>query len=173
MRIILISGKAEHGKTTTAELLRTRLEALGLRVLKMAYGDYVKFTAKQVAGWDGVKDEKGRGILQWWATDHVRAIDATFWTDAVVRLASVVKDLYDYIIIDDLRFPNEIECWGEADVVTVRVTRIGHKSKLTKKQLRHISETALDHYRFAVRIRAHNEWELGQAVDKKLKKIRR
>ena len=42
MKIVCISGKAQHGKDTTAKLLEEILEAQGNRVLIAHYGDLVE-----------------------------------------------------------------------------------------------------------------------------------
>lgn len=58
MKIVCISGKAQHGKDTTAKLLEEILEAQGNRVLIAHYGDLVKYVCKTFFGWDGKKDER-------------------------------------------------------------------------------------------------------------------
>ena len=50
MKIILISGKAEAGKTTTARYLKEKLEAENYKVVIASYGQYVKDTAKMLWG---------------------------------------------------------------------------------------------------------------------------
>ena len=57
MRVVLISGKAQHGKDTTANFLKQELELHGSRVLITHYGDLVKYTCKAFFNWDGNKDE--------------------------------------------------------------------------------------------------------------------
>ena len=42
MKIILISGKAEAGKTTTAKFLKKKLEEQGMFSAIIPYGQYVK-----------------------------------------------------------------------------------------------------------------------------------
>ena len=125
--------------------------------MRIAYGDYVKQTATQVFGWNGKKNEAGRHLLQWWGTDVVRKKSPSFWVDTIIRLAIVLDGVVDYLLIDDIRFPNEISCWFTPDlskkfesgleVCVVRVNRPGHVSKLTSEQLQHLSETALDNFK--------------------------
>lgn len=50
MKIVCISGKAQHGKDTTAKLLEEILEAQGNRVLIVHYGDLVKYVCKTFFG---------------------------------------------------------------------------------------------------------------------------
>lgn len=166
MRIVLFSGKAENGKTTAADLLRKALEERGYRVAKLAYGDYVKHTVGVLFGWDGKKDEAGRGLLQYFGTDVVRAHNPDFWAKTVVDLVGEIEGLFDYVIVDDARYENEITIWRglQHKVTTVRVNRPGHVSKLTEAQLRHSGETALDGYTFDEVIDACSLDELHEAL---------
>ena len=175
MKIILISGKAEAGKTTTAKFLKKKLEEQGMLSAIIPYGQYVKDTAKMLFDWDGNKDEKGRALLQWWGTDVVRKKHTDFWVDNVMRLARVMdRDVaFDFLIIDDCRFPNEIENWKRDifdvwDVMTVRIERPGHENALTEKQRQHPSECSLDGYNFDVTISATNQEELEYAICEQL-----
>jgi molybdopterin-guanine dinucleotide biosynthesis protein len=166
MVVIVISGKAESGKTTAAKQLKEGLEYYGYRVAKLAYGDYVKFTAKQVYGWNGEKDERGRQLLQHWGTDVVRKKRPGFWVDRVVELCELIQDEFDFAIIDDARFPNEIECFrGKLSMITIRVERPDHENALTPEQREHPSETALDDYRFTHTITAHDMDELTRRTE--------
>lgn len=146
--IVLISGKAEAGKTTAANILKRliREREPEARVAIVPYAAHVKNTAKLLFDWNGVKDEAGRQLLQWWGTDVVRAQYPDFWVEEVMRLVDVARDQLDYVIIDDVRFPNEITRWQRAwfPILTVRVERPGHENALTPEQRRHPSETALD-----------------------------
>ena len=175
MTIVLFSGKAEAGKSLSASLLKTMLEAQGKRVAIIPYGDYVKHTAKLVWGWDGKKDEAGRKLLQWWGTDVVREKWPGFWAETVMRLASAVYDLLDYILIDDARYQNEITCWDCCDCLSVRIERPNHENALTLEQRQHISETSLDNWPFDVTITADTKQELeaqirGKVLDRLISK---
>ena len=59
MKIILISGKAEAGKTITANIIKDALEKKGQPSCIVPYGQYVKDTAKMLFNWDWKKDEAG------------------------------------------------------------------------------------------------------------------
>lgn len=149
METILISGKAEAGKTTTAKIIKEYLESEGNKVVLAPYGQYVKDTAKMVWDWDGNKDEEGRKLLQWWGTNYVRNKDPNFWLDTVTRLVHILEGIVDYVIIDDCRFRNEITPWynGRNYVHTIRVERPGHENALTPEQRMHPSETGLDDWK--------------------------
>lgn len=79
MQIISISGKAQHGKDTTASYLKESLERRGKKVLITHYGDLVKYVCAAFLGWDGKKDEAGRSLLQRVGTEYVRSKDKDYW----------------------------------------------------------------------------------------------
>ena len=120
-----------------------------------------------------MKDEAGRALLQWWGTECVRQKEPSFWVDSVVRLAKVIPDTIDFILIPDVRFPNEITTWADSDfnIITIRVERPGHISALSPEQLVHISETALDNWEFDVVLSATNRAELTKEMQSKLMPI--
>lgn len=59
------------------------------------------------------------------------------------------KDNWDYVIIPDCRFPNEITKMIEAgfDTIHLRIERTNFESPLTIEQQQHSSETALDDFK--------------------------
>jgi len=149
MKIILISGKAQHGKTSTAIILEKHMTSAGKRAVRISFADYVKYICSKYYGWDGRKDENGRHLLQYIGTDVFRARDENFWVDNVIRFARVVSRDYDFMLIDDWRFINEYTRWlenGITDLCRVRVYRPGYDNGLTAEQNNHPSETGLDEF---------------------------
>lgn len=145
MKVILISGKAGHGKDTAAVFLKTALEADGNSVLITHYGDLVKYICMMFFNWDGLKDEKGRALLQKVGTDTIRAEQPNYWVSFISDIISFFPENWDYVLIPDCRFPNEIDLIkSKFDAVHVRVVRDGFISRLTPEQEMHQSETALD-----------------------------
>lgn len=146
-KIICISGKARSGKDTFASMLAHELMNNGKSVMICRYADLLKYICKQFFCWDGEKDEAGRTLLQTVGTDIVRKKDRDFWVNFVVNIAEFFPGEWDYILIPDTRFPNEIERWMEEgfDVRHIRVLR-EQSNGLTKEQKSHPSETALDDY---------------------------
>ena len=153
MKVILISGKAQHGKDTTAVFLKAYLERHKKRVLIAHYGDLVKYVCKTYFGWDGQKDEAGRSLLQRVGTDVIREQDENFWVAFVCQMLQFFYGEWDYVLIPDCRFHNEVE-WVKSmrdvlpdlEVHHVRLYRPGFDNGLTPEQKRHPSETALDEY---------------------------
>lgn len=146
MKVVVISGKAQHGKDTTANLLKQSLEADGKSVLITHYADLLKYICKQFFGWNGEKDEYGRQLLQYVGTDVIRVSMPDFWVDFVASILKLFPNHWDYVLIPDCRFPNEIEVLKNEgfDVVHIRVERPDFQSPLTPEQQSHPSETALD-----------------------------
>lgn len=148
MRVILVSGKARNGKDSTAFMMKGILEKKKKKVLIIHYADYLKLFCKTHLGWDGDKiSVDGRKLLQWFGTDVVRYNYEDTWVDMVVALLKGIRTLYDYVIIPDVRFPNEIDKMCDIfDYVTVRVIRPNFDNGLTEEQTHHPSEMALDDY---------------------------
>lgn len=146
MKVILISGKAQSGKDTVASMLRNKLTADNHRVLTTHYADLLKYICRSYFGWDGNKDEKGRQMLQYVGTDVIRKQNPSLWVDFVAMMLKYFYDNWEYVIIPDCRFPNEITGMIDNgfDTVHLRVVRPGLDSPLTEEQQKHPSETALD-----------------------------
>lgn len=146
MKVLAISGHAQNGKDAVAELLRDGLKADGNKVLTTHYADLLKYMCRTFFDWDGNKDEKGRHILQYVGTDIIRKQAPDFWVDFVSSVLTYFNENWDYVLIPDTRFPNEIDklISNGFDVVHIRVVRPNFKSSLTEEQQKHPSETALD-----------------------------
>ena len=146
MKVICISGKAQHGKDTTAKFLKDILEKNDQRVLITHYGDLVKYVCTTFFGWNGVKDEAGRSILQYVGTEKVRNKIPNYWVKFVSDILYLFPGEWDYVLVPDCRFPNEIDYLREngLNVTHIRVRRDGFDNGLTDEQKNHPSETALD-----------------------------
>ena len=146
MRIVTISGKAQHGKDTFGNKLYDALKKNGDRVLLAHNADLLKYMCKAYFGWNGEKDSEGRKLLQYVGTDVVRKKEPDFWVDFLIRVMKLFDDSWDWVIIPDTRFPNEIDRFVDNgfDVTHVRVIRPDFDNGLSLEQQNHISETALD-----------------------------
>ena len=145
-KVICISGQARAGKDTTAAMMKKVLEETQhQRVLIIHYADLLKFMCKSLFGWDGQKDEAGRHILQYVGTDVIRKQEPDFWVAFIIKVLSLFPNEWDYVLVPDARFPNEISELRKAgfDVRHVHVSR-PIENGLTEEQRNHISETALN-----------------------------
>lgn len=147
MKVITISGHAQHGKDTAARMIEEELVTVhNKKVLIAHYADLLKYICKTFFGWDGRKDDNGREILQYVGTDVIRNKSPDFWVNFIIEMLSLFGDEWDYVLIPDTRFPNEISRLKESgyDVVHIRIVRPDYDNGLTEEQQRHPSETALD-----------------------------
>lgn len=173
-KVILISGKAEAGKTTLANELEKLLTSQCNKVVVTRYAYYLKDIATRYFGWNGVKDKKGRDLLQHLGTDIIRERMGrpNFHVDRVCEDIDIAKDNVDYVIIDDVRFPNEIGIptrMFKDKVLSIRVERwnedgTSYENSLGEEQKKHISEIALDEWEFDLYIKARNRNELNRAA---------
>lgn len=146
MKVICISGHAQHGKDTAASIMQRMLWGFGRRVLVIHNADLLKFMCKQCFKWNGEKDENGRTLLQRVGTDVVRAQRPNYWVEFIADILEMFPDEWDYVLIPDCRFPNEIEVLRQRsfDVTHVSIVRENYDNGLTDAQRNHPSETALD-----------------------------
>ena len=150
MKTILISGKAGHGKDTVAQLMKEELEKQGEKVLIIKFGDPVKWFAREYYNWDGNKNIQGRSLLQYIGTEMMRSYDEYYWGRIVSEFIAANKD-FTYALIPDWRFYTEKEAVLAAnkECYTLRVERPNFiNPNMTEEQLKHISETELDHKSF-------------------------
>ena len=147
--IILISGLAGSGKDTFADMLAEELRNRGMRVVRDMFAKYIKQYMKDYYGWDGVtKDEEIRGRLQVLGTDIIKE-KLNYTAFHARRLAEdfkIFEDDFDYFIVSDTRFRDEIYTMMASfpdKVLTVRVIRPQLESKLTGEQQNHKSENDL------------------------------
>lgn len=156
MKIIMISGKSASGKDTFASILRDELESKNKTVITIHFGDLVKYFAKEYYEWNGAKDEKGRALLQKIGTHQLRRMFPTYWGKVVSQfLASATHD-FDYAIIPDWRFINELEMIDKynSDILTIRINRYNPDGSayvnpnMNSRQANHISECQLDNFNF-------------------------
>lgn len=148
MKIIMIAGKAQSGKDSCSEILYKEIEKNSNdKVLIIRFADLIKFYLREYFDWDGVKDEHGRELLQYVGTDIVRAKKKSYWADRVADFIELFCEYFDYVLIPDTRFINEINTilmrFPQYNVYTLYISREKNNSNLTDKQLMHESENSL------------------------------
>lgn len=144
-KIFAISGFAQHGKDSTANILG---KLLGGRFLLVHNADYLKYVCKQYMDWNGKKDEDGRQLLQKIGTDRIRLgmNKPLFWIQKTCEIIEVFENDYDYFMIPDCRFFNEVfypKAIFPYSVTTIRVHRLDFDNGLTQEQKNHPSEMEL------------------------------
>lgn len=148
--LIVFTGHARAGKDTAADFMEKEVRAKGYSCYRTAFAKALKDCAYK-CGWDGVKDEKGRTLLQ-----HLGDVMREYHgKDCFSKLAydAYMESGRDIGIITDCRFLNEEKyIWGRCyqDGVIlwfVKITGNHPESKtecLTPAQLQHHSESEID-----------------------------
>lgn len=167
--LLMFSGKAGVGKTTAALTTVRLLQEAGNTILIPSiyhFAQGVKETAVNM-GWDGVKDKKGRELLINIGQTG-RAYDENTWAKSC--LDEMVYDLgisnKSLMIIDDWRFPNELEYLKDSnifDVFTVRIFAEDREILKGTEAYNDVSETSLsdnpDDYDFFIEPKNFEELE--------------
>ena len=153
---LLIAGRAGVGKTTLAKMLLEEFNKDSdtlASIVPMA--KEIKRIAIEDFGWDGVKDEKGRRLLQVLGTEAGRMYNENVWVHKSIDWFNQNCDLanrisirpvtYTVMIVDDIRYPNEIEecklCFDR--VITVWVYGGSRIATLPANTAKHTSENSL------------------------------
>jgi hypothetical protein len=92
-----------------------------------------------------------RRILQWWGTEYRRAQDPDYWTKAWERKLGKLDLARTHVLVDDVRFINELEMIRKHEGFFIRVERPGFNGAND-----HSSENSLDGF---------NDWDLVVSND--------
>lgn len=124
-KLLGLAGHMGSGKSTVAKEYYNRY--CGNNAVILPFAKYLKQFAK-LLGWNGEKDDKGRRLLQILGTECMReCIDENGW------LKLWYKDFINHIcdnsgitvIVDDVRFPNEVQLIRELGGTVVELTGRG------------------------------------------------
>lgn len=123
-KVIAFCGRATSGKTTAAEWLEGlfRARSQGARIIPFAKP--LKDKAREL-GWNGVKDEKGRALLQRLGTDVCReCIDEDYWVDAWMKEYNEAQQQgIQWVLTDDMRFGNELQAVRDLNAHVIKIVR--------------------------------------------------
>lgn len=155
MNLIAVSGRIGSGKTTFSELLKKELEKAGKEVELINFADKLKRICHELTGYYGYTQEEKNIYLDIWG-DTVGGILQKIGTKAMrenfdqdVWVKSTLSGLNDstYYIIGDCRFENEGFAIKKIGGIIIRLNGDPAEiRKLSKRDLSHSSETALDNY---------------------------
>jgi hypothetical protein len=135
--IILISGYMGSGKTTAAKWLRDKFGTPPTYILSLS--SPIKEIAKVCFGWDGVKDNRGRKLLQVLGTEAGREYNPNIWVERLYKTI-LSHPQNSVILVDDWRFFNEYSYFCDKGVNVVKI-RINNPR--VDRQASHVSETTL------------------------------
>lgn len=144
--VVLIGGKAKVGKTTTSNYLYSTLkfyEVRRLRLYQTAFAYPIKELATNHFNWDGKKDEKGRRLLQVIGYEAGRAYDENLWIKKLEDRVFNQIFPYNFVFVDDWRFPNERDYFKKNPFYEVTAIGITRDVKLDAGY-DHPSENSLD-----------------------------
>ena len=150
-KIFIVSGKARHGKDTTCLFIKELCEDKGLKVINLAYGNYIKEYVKKITGWDGSEETKQtvRSMLQLVGTEIVRDnIDEDFFVKRLCDDIKVYSYFFDIITVSDARLPNEIDIPKKYfnNVTSINIERHNFETNLSTTEQKHRTEIGLDNY---------------------------
>jgi hypothetical protein len=140
MHVIGITGIMYAGKTTVGKMLS--LKVYGHESHIFPFGASLKRRAYEL-GWDGVKDEKGRRLLQLLGTEICRqCIDPNYWVVAWQNdnLHYIRDRKLDWVFIDDVRFLNEAKMVKDMGGHMIRIIPRGDYKADTTGIIGHPSE---------------------------------
>lgn len=151
-KLILLSGKAQHGKDSACDILSSQLRLLGFKTHKTAIAKHLKDIMKEYYNWDGAKTDEARSLLQYLGTDRIRndLKNPFFHCERTMENIEVVQKDFHYIFVPDARFPNEAyfaKAYFPNKVIHIKVNRLDFKSPLTALQQQHHSECAMNQFR--------------------------
>ena len=166
MKIIGLSAKAGGGKDTAGDLIRESLEEKGYATTQISFANPLKDICTMLFGWDrdrlqsdadfkegsllddGSPDPacemlgmSRREVMQLLGTEAMRrGLHSEIWIIAM-KLAIMRGDynMYDYGLLTDCRFINELQFVRDLDGTLIRIDRAGEQSTLTE-HTEHASE---------------------------------
>lgn len=138
MNIIAIGGRMGAGKTTLAKYLSDRYHFHHMSLAAPLKRDIVKMGFPEKLVYEE-KPDHVRALMQAYGQAW-RALDENHWLDLLFKQIAEIKDRYNtpslfedrgipgrrqgpFIVIDDLRFPNEMEALKDIGAFTVRVVK--------------------------------------------------
>lgn len=143
--VVLVSGYAGAGKTTFAELLEKKLlDVPGITVTRYSFANPIKYIAYAFFGWNQEKDDAGRKLLQ--DIGRIgREYNENVWvTHFFEQLSKRALLPFNFVIVDDWRFPNEANTIEKNPLTTVFKVRVtGRDTNLTGDRANDVSEVSL------------------------------
>ena len=138
--LIALTGKLESGKSTLAKEIKKHHDEHAVCTLAFAKAlkdmclDYFNFKWADLYTIDGKKTIHpfwgitAREFMQRLGQGLRDAICPDVWVKLLQSQIMVKKDIYDIIIVDDARMPNELEMIRNLGGITVRVIRPDYES---------------------------------------------
>ncbi len=149
--VFFISGKARHGKTTSANMIKKYFNEHDKESVVTSYGKYIKMYASEITGWDGKSEPKPRELLQTLGTKVIRQKlgREDFYVKRIDEDLDVYNEYVNAVMLDDVRLPIEMDYFKDKckNMITMHINRPNFESDLPDKQRKHITEVGLDDYK--------------------------
>ncbi len=166
MKIIGLAAKAGGGKDTAGELIINSLAEKGYTATQLSFANPLKDICTQLFGWDRDRlqtdaeykesnllddgsidpackmlDMNRRVVMQRLGTEAMRrGLHSEIWIIALkLSIMRGDYDMYDYGLLTDCRFINELQFVRDLDGTLIRIDRAGEQSTLTE-HTEHASE---------------------------------
>jgi hypothetical protein len=141
--IIVISGKAQTGKTTTTNILKEYFPEL----VEIVIAKTIKDIVKQYFDWNGSEETKPRTLLQdigSYARFTLNKPD--FFINRAIGDIQLLEPYKKIFVVSDCRYRNELYSFKANfdKVISIRIERTNFISPLTLEQQNHQSEIDLD-----------------------------
>ena len=117
---IALSGNMGSGKTTLAHYLCQHYP-----FVRHAFADQVKWVAREVFD---MREKKRELLIQ--IGNKMREIDADVWVNCLLRACQ--KDTW--VVVDDLRYPNEWKALQQAGFITLKLDITPHLQQQRLRQ---------------------------------------
>ena len=137
--IFTLSGDAQAGKDTCAEMIKMYCNNIDLSCFKLAFADPVKYHCARNFGY--ADKSKDRHILQEFGA-KVRSIEEDFWVRQTYTTIDMLRDEFDVFVISDCRYENEMHPYPFAlcyPIINIYVKR-DFESPLSEAEYNHESE---------------------------------
>jgi deoxyadenosine/deoxycytidine kinase len=148
MKVYVIAGKAGCGKNTTANYIKNYYKTLGKETAITEISKYLKLFAYEIKDWDGKRETKPRSFLQEvGSTIRHEIYSDDFLINRFLEDLKIYERFVDVVIVDDARFPREIELIKEkCNAVSIRVVNEFSDYELQGSLKMHETETSLDNF---------------------------
>jgi len=144
--ILGVAGKMRSGKDTLADILVEKFH-----FIKISPAWVLKHICRDFLSWDGVKDDKGRVMLQQVGTEIARkACGENIWCELLERVIKIINEANggtSNFVLPSIRFICEAEWINSMGGHVVRVER-EDKNRAVTGDLDHRSEVELDSREF-------------------------
>ena len=148
MNLYLIAGKAGSGKNEVAKIIKEYYLGLKKKVLITEFSKYLKLYAKEIIDWDGTGPKPRRFLQDLGVTIRENMGMNKMLINRMLEDLKIYTLYYDVVIINDVRYPEEIEELKKVypKAKSLYIINQFAKSELSLEEQLHITETALEDF---------------------------